>query len=101
VFVVGYQRFRGPSCLHIQGEVAGMEENDIIIGPNWRGAAGTLLLLLLLKGNNSSRIYISKFLMRTYRYFPPQELGKWQTVWKLTNMKNFKRVNMLKSFHGV
>jgi hypothetical protein len=25
--VVGYQRFRGPCCIHLQGDVAGMEEN--------------------------------------------------------------------------
>jgi hypothetical protein len=37
--VVGYQCFRGPCCLHLQGEVARMGENDIVIGPDWRGAA--------------------------------------------------------------
>jgi len=30
--VVRYQRFRGPCCLHLQGEVARMAENSISIG---------------------------------------------------------------------
>jgi hypothetical protein len=30
--VVGYQRFRGPCCLYLQDEVAGMGENGIDIG---------------------------------------------------------------------
>jgi hypothetical protein len=36
--VIGYQRFRGPCCLHLRGEVAGMGKNGIDIGPVWRGA---------------------------------------------------------------
>jgi hypothetical protein len=35
--VVRYQRFRGPCCRHLQGEVAGMGENGIDFGPDWRG----------------------------------------------------------------
>jgi hypothetical protein len=38
--VVGYQHFRGPCCLHLQSEVAGMGENGIDTGPDWRGVAG-------------------------------------------------------------
>jgi hypothetical protein len=38
-YVVGCQRFRGSCCLHLQGEVAGMGENGIDKGPDWRGAA--------------------------------------------------------------
>jgi hypothetical protein len=38
--VVGYQHFRSPCCLHLQGEVAGMGENSIDIYPDWREAAG-------------------------------------------------------------
>jgi hypothetical protein len=38
--VVGYQCFRGLWCLHLQGEVADVEENGIDVGPDWRGAAG-------------------------------------------------------------
>jgi hypothetical protein len=30
--VVGYKTFRGPCCLHLQGEVAGMGEHWIDIG---------------------------------------------------------------------
>jgi hypothetical protein len=37
--VVGYQRFGGPCCLHLQGEVD-RKKNGIDIGPGWRGAAG-------------------------------------------------------------
>jgi hypothetical protein len=40
--VVGYQRFGGPCCFHLQGEVAGMGENDIDIVPDWRKAAGAM-----------------------------------------------------------
>jgi len=40
IIVVGYQFFRGPCCLHLQGEVARMGENSIDMGPDWRGAAG-------------------------------------------------------------
>jgi hypothetical protein len=29
--MVGYQHFRGPCCLHVQGEVAGMGGNSIDI----------------------------------------------------------------------
>jgi len=35
--VVGYQHFRGPCFLHLQGEVASMGENSIDIGLDWRG----------------------------------------------------------------
>jgi hypothetical protein len=38
--VVEYQHFRGPCCLHLQGEVASMGKNDKDIGPDWRGVAG-------------------------------------------------------------
>jgi hypothetical protein len=38
--VVGFQRFKGPCCLHLQGEVVWMGENDIDIGPDWRRATG-------------------------------------------------------------
>jgi len=38
--VVGYQQFRDPCCLHLQGEVAGMGKNGMDIGLNWRVAAG-------------------------------------------------------------
>jgi hypothetical protein len=36
--VVGYQRFRSPFCLHLEGELAGMGVNGIDIGRGWRGA---------------------------------------------------------------
>jgi hypothetical protein len=29
---IGYERFRGPCCLHLQGEVTGGGENGIDIG---------------------------------------------------------------------
>jgi len=38
--IVGYQHFRSPCCLHLQGEVAGMGENSIDVGLDWKGAAG-------------------------------------------------------------
>jgi hypothetical protein len=38
--MVGHQCFRGPCCLCPQGEVAGVGENDIDIGPDWRRTAG-------------------------------------------------------------
>jgi len=38
--VVAYQHFRGPSCLPLQGEVAGVEDNGIDIDPDRRGVAG-------------------------------------------------------------
>jgi len=38
--VVGYQQFRGPCCLHLQGEVDRMGENSIDVSPNWRGVMG-------------------------------------------------------------
>jgi hypothetical protein len=37
--VVGYH-FRGPCCLHLQGEIAGMGKNNVDINPDWRRAAG-------------------------------------------------------------
>jgi hypothetical protein len=37
--VVGYQCFRGPCYLHLQGEVAIMGENGTDRGPDWRGVA--------------------------------------------------------------
>jgi hypothetical protein len=40
--VVGYQCFRGPGCLHVQSEVAGMRENGIHTGLEWRGMAGAI-----------------------------------------------------------
>jgi len=40
--VVGYQHFRGPCCLHLQGEVARIGKKGIGIGPDWRGAAGAV-----------------------------------------------------------
>jgi len=38
--VIGYQCFRGPYCLHLQGEVARMGENSIDMGLNWGGVTG-------------------------------------------------------------
>jgi len=38
--VVGYQCFRGQSCLQLQGEVTRMAKSDTDIGPEWRGASG-------------------------------------------------------------
>jgi len=39
-FVVEYQHFRDPCCLHLQDKVAGMCENGTDTGLDWRGAAG-------------------------------------------------------------
>jgi hypothetical protein len=36
----GDQHFRGPCCLPLQVEVAGLGKSSIDIGPDWRGAAG-------------------------------------------------------------
>jgi hypothetical protein len=38
--VVGYQRFRGLYCPHLQGKVAGMEEEDTDVVAGWRRVAG-------------------------------------------------------------
>jgi hypothetical protein len=38
--VVGYRRFGGSCCLHIQGEGDGMGQNGLDAGPDWRWAAG-------------------------------------------------------------
>jgi hypothetical protein len=38
IVVVRYQRFRGPCCLHLKGEVAGMGEN---------GTTGTSVVIIL------------------------------------------------------
>jgi len=32
--------FRGPCCLHLQGEAARLGEHGTDIGPDWRGGAG-------------------------------------------------------------
>jgi hypothetical protein len=40
--VVGYQHFRGPCFLHLQGEVIKMEKNGIDIGSKHRGMAGAM-----------------------------------------------------------
>jgi hypothetical protein len=34
---IGYQHFRGPCCLHLQGDVTGMGINGMDIGLEWRG----------------------------------------------------------------
>jgi hypothetical protein len=39
--VVLYRRFRGPFCLHLQGEVAGMGGNGVDIVEDWIRAACT------------------------------------------------------------
>jgi hypothetical protein len=39
--VVGYQRFRGPCCLHLQGEVVSVGENGVDVGPDRTVAAGS------------------------------------------------------------
>jgi len=38
--VVGYQLFRGPGHLHLQGEEAIVRENGICIDPDQEGVAG-------------------------------------------------------------
>jgi hypothetical protein len=38
--VVGYQCFKGPYCLHLEGEMSSVGENSTDIGPDWRGVAG-------------------------------------------------------------
>jgi hypothetical protein len=38
--VVGYQHFRGPCYLHLQGEVIRLEKSGIDLGLDWRGAIG-------------------------------------------------------------
>jgi hypothetical protein len=37
--VVGFQRFGGSYCLHLQGEMVGMGENGTAADPDWKGAA--------------------------------------------------------------
>jgi len=39
--VVGYQCFRGPSCLHLKAELARMGEKGVDTGLDWRRVAGT------------------------------------------------------------
>jgi hypothetical protein len=40
--VVGYKRFTGPCCLHLEGEVAGMRENGIDNRPGLERATGAI-----------------------------------------------------------
>jgi hypothetical protein len=37
--VIGYHRFRGPCCPHLQGEVPGVGKSGTDIRPDWKGAA--------------------------------------------------------------
>jgi hypothetical protein len=50
--VVGYQRFGGPRCFHLQVEVNGMGKNGIDIGQDWRGAACTVYSFHLEDGSS-------------------------------------------------